>query len=378
LADFDVLIAGAGPAGAATAISLADFAPELRVCIADLPAADGLRVGETVPPQIKPILEHLKLWPSFQADLHRPSYRTVSAWGGAELASNEFLFHAHQVGWRLDRARFDAMLRTAAAARATRIAARVDAVAREGAEWRLHLSDGTRHTARFVVDASGRGGSIARTQGVRADTRDRLVGSVMLFADAPDDGMGLLIETFAGGWWYTAALPDHRRIVACMSDADLVRPIGIGALPGWIERLNETRHIRYALGAARPLGTPQLRAAGSRHIVRDTALPLLCVGDAASCFDPVSGQGIFKALRGGVFASYAIADSLRGNQKAAARFRRFVNGEFAAYVETLGHYYALEQRWPDRPFWQRRNGSLAHHCNDVAVSADAASRSTAS
>jgi flavin-dependent dehydrogenase len=374
LAEFDVLIAGAGPAGAATAISLADFAPELRVCIADLPAVDGLRVGETVPPQIKPILEHLKVWPCFEADRHRASYRTLSAWGGAELVSNEFLFQAHQVGWRLDRARFDAMMRAAAASRATSMAARVDTVTREGSEWRLHLGDGTRHTARFVVDASGRGGTIARTQGVRADTRDRLVGSVMLFADAPDDGMGLLIETFAGGWWYTAALPDHRRIAACMSDADLVRPLGIGTLQGWIERLNETRHVRHAIGAARPLGTPQLRAAGSRHIVRDTALPLLCVGDAASCFDPVSGQGIFKALRGGVFASYAIADSLRGNQNAAMRFRRFVKSEFTAYVETLGHYYGLEQRWPDRPFWQRRNGSPPRHSNDAVVSSDAASR----
>lgn len=377
MAEFDVLIAGAGPAGAATAISLADFAPELRVCIADLPAVDGLRVGETVPPQVKPVLEHLKLWPDFQADLHRPSYRTVSAWGGAELAGNEFLFHAHQVGWRLDRARFDAMLRTAAAARATCIAAKVDAVAREESEWRVHLSDGTRHTARFVVDASGRGAIIARTQGVRAATRDRLAGSVMLFADAPDDGMGLLVETFAGGWWYTAALPDHHRIVACMSDADLVRPLGIGTLRGWIERLNETRHVRHVLGGARPLGAPQLRAAGSRNIVRDTALPLLCVGDAASCFDPVSGQGIFKALRGGVFASYAIADCLRGNQNAAARFRRFVKSEFAAYVETLRHYYALEQRWPDRPFWQRRNGSQARHADDIDVAADAPSLSAA-
>ena len=58
--DFDVLIAGAGPAGAAAAISLADFAPSLSVCIADAPATDALRVGETLPPQIKPILEHLE------------------------------------------------------------------------------------------------------------------------------------------------------------------------------------------------------------------------------------------------------------------------------------------------------------------------------
>ena len=62
---FDVLIAGAGPAGAATAISLARFAPDLRVCIADAAADDGLRVGETLPPRIKPILEHLGVWHTF-------------------------------------------------------------------------------------------------------------------------------------------------------------------------------------------------------------------------------------------------------------------------------------------------------------------------
>jgi flavin-dependent dehydrogenase len=73
----------------------------------------------------------------------------------------------------------------------------------------------------------------------------------------------------------------------------------------------------------------------------------------------VSGQGIFKALRGGIFASYAIADALRGGDQApVARFRSFVADEFATYREKLNHYYGLEQRWPDHPFWRRRAGSL--------------------
>jgi 2-polyprenyl-6-methoxyphenol hydroxylase-like FAD-dependent oxidoreductase len=359
LAEFDVLIAGAGPAGAATAISLADFAPELRVGIADAPATDNLRVGETVPPQIKLPLQHLGLWPAFEADRHRPSYRMVSAWGGPELVSNEFLFQTQQVGWRLDRARFDTMMRTAAAARATTIPAKIDTVVREESGWGISLSDGARHSARFVVDATGRGSVVAHAQGVQLETCDQLAGSVMLFDDAPDDGTGPLIESFGDGWWYTAALPNHRRIVACMSDADLVRPLGIGKLQGWTKALGETRHVRAAVGAARPVGSPALRAAGSRQIVRDTTLPMLCVGDAASCFDPVSGQGIFKALRGGIFASYAIADTLRGgNQNPVERFRSFVAREFATYRETLDHYYGLEQRWPDRPFWRRRAGAL--------------------
>jgi hypothetical protein len=92
----------------------------------------------------------------------------------------------------------------------------------------------------------------------------------------------------------------------------------------------------------------------------------------------VSGQGIFKALRGGIFASYAIADSLRGgDQGAVARFRSFVADEFATYREKLNHYYGLERRWPDRPFWRRRAGAL--HSREVSYgqSAQAVSQSLA-
>jgi flavin-dependent dehydrogenase len=313
-----------------------------------------VRVGETLPPQIKPVLEHLQVWRAFEAGRHRPSYRTVSAWGGPELLSNEFLSQAHQVGWRLDRARFDATLLTKAAERATHIAATVTDTAWVDAAWRVRLDDGASHTARFLVDATGRGAALARRNGVRFENLDRLAGSAMLFDQVSDDGAGLLIETFSDGWWYTAALPEGRRIVAAMSDADLVRALGLNKSDGFMQALGATTHVAHALAAARPLGPPLLRPAGSRHITRDTALPLLCVGDAASCFDPVSGQGIFKALRCGILASYAVGDHLCGDDTGLKRYRRFIADEFAGYRKTLREYYAMEQRWAERPFWRRR------------------------
>ena len=71
----------------------------------------------------------------------------------------------------------------------------------------------------------------------------------------------------------------------------------------------------------------------------------------------MSGQGIVKALRSGIFAAYAIGDLLcRGDARGLARYRSFVTSEFAGYRATLRDYYAIERRWPDRPFWQRRRG----------------------
>jgi flavin-dependent dehydrogenase len=88
----------------------------------------------------------------------------------------------------------------------------------------------------------------------------------------------------------------------------------------------------------------------------DTLQPLLCVGDAASSFDPVSGQGIVKALRSAIFASYAIGDWLKRNDSGGLqRYRAFIKAEFAAYRLTLHEYYASERRWPTSAFWQRRH-----------------------
>src|SRR5712675_409350 len=70
VASFDVLIAGAGPAGCATALSLANFAPNLRVGLVDGSVAGHARIGEAVPPPIRPVLVHLGVWDAFIAAGH--------------------------------------------------------------------------------------------------------------------------------------------------------------------------------------------------------------------------------------------------------------------------------------------------------------------
>lgn len=357
MADFDVLIAGAGPAGCAAAISLGRFAPKLRVGLIGAPPP-GPRIGETVPPQIKPMLDHLGLWPAFAADGHAPSYRTLSAWGGPALLSNEFLFQTQQVGWRLDRARFDAMMLRGAAS-AQYIAGKAKKLAPLSDGWSVRTDDGATYMARAVVDATGRAAALTRLNGLRAERIDRLVACFVFCDNHGGDG-DLTIEAARDGWWYTAALPDRRRVVAFMSDADIVRRLRLAERERFMRALREAGHIRAAVAGAEPPGSPQFAGAGSQRVTCDAAQTLICAGDAASCFDPVSGQGIVKALRSGVFASYAIADRLeRDDGTGLRRYAAFVASEFTAYRDTLRAYYTQEGRWPDSLFWKRRREAAA-------------------
>ncbi|HEU0215132.1 MAG TPA: tryptophan 7-halogenase [Stellaceae bacterium] len=360
VADFDVLIAGAGPAGCATAMSLADFAPELRVGVADAGAVGEHRIGETVPPQIEPVLAHLGLRELFLRGGHCPSYRTMASWGRGRLGTNEFLLHAHQTGWRLDRAAFDGMLVDAASARAACfLKANAKALVQGPEGWRLSLSDGTEHRARFVVDATGNPATLARQCGLARTNIDRLVGCSLRVGSRSDGTEGLMIESFPEGWWYTSAVPRGGRVVVCMTDADHARSLRLSRVDRFTELLSRTSHVRRVVEIGQAPGRPTIAPASSRLIAIDPALPLLCVGDAGSRYDPVSGQGIVKALRSGIFASYAIADWLcRRDQRGLARYRLMLNHEFAAYRETLQQFYALEQRWPANPFWHRRHGGL--------------------
>jgi 2-polyprenyl-6-methoxyphenol hydroxylase-like FAD-dependent oxidoreductase len=347
-------------------LSLAAFAPELRVGLVDASGLGAAHIGETVPPPIKPVLVHLGVWDVFAAAGHCPSYRTVAAWGDPRLTGNEFLVHTEQAGWRLDRTAFNGMLVQAAGFRvAAHLRAKVVALAHEAHGWCVSLSDGTTHTAHFIVDATGRAATLARRCGFRPVNLDRLIGCWLTVASCSDGTEGLMIETFAEGWWYTAATPGGGRVIACMTDADRVRPLGLSCGEGFARLLAETRHVRRVADINLPLGRPMIWPAGSRQLEGTTPLPLLCVGDAAICYDPLSGQGIVKALRCGIFASYGIADWLRNRDtRGLARYRLMLECEFVAYSRALRDYYAQEQRWPDRPFWRRRNGASlgGDHC----------------
>lgn len=353
---FDVAIIGGGPGGSATAISLRAHAPSLSVTLIEASHYDGFRVGETLPPPTRSILDHLQVWNEFQRLSPREVFGTSAVWGNATPADNDFFFMPANMGWHLERNSFDAMLAGVASDRGASLVldASVDAVEQSGSGWRLTLSTGATATARFIVDATG-GAVFARRLGARFESLDRLVGIVRFFEGSADDSR-LFVEAFEHGWWYTAGLPNGKRIAACVTDADLARQLKLGEITEWERRLMSAPAIASRLEECQPSGPLVIRSSASRRLEPVAGERWLAVGDSASRFDPLSSQGILKAMRGGIFASYAISSCLlRDDDSDLRRYRRYVTEEFRSYCEVRTRYYREEQRWPTSEFWRRRH-----------------------
>lgn len=360
--DYDVFIIGAGPAGTAAAISLCDIIPGIRICISDGGKTAAFRIGESIPPPIQPFLDQLGVTQAFAQARHNPSFRTLSAWGSARLECNEFLLQVHQTGWRLDRAQFDSMLKAEAIRRgAIIVSAQVASLDGKAHDWRIDCSSTGKFSARYIVDASGSAAIVARWLKLVPHRLDRLIACAVFFdrqtqqsestdADAP------MIEACQYGWWYTAAIPGDKRVAMLMTDVDIARQLGVARMPAWLQHLSLTTHIKACTDTRFPLTKPLVFPAASRYFAGDYPLGIVPTGDALSRFDPLSSQGIVKALRSALYASYAIADHyLKGDTMGFSKYFTVMQNEFEAYTATWQHYYRQEQRWPDEPFWQRRH-----------------------
>lgn len=348
-----VAVFGGGIAGAAAALRLAQGG--MRPLWIAPPRGDRFIPGEHLSASAIPLLKTLGSDAILRAQVHRHAHSTYSAWGSDTLVARNAIVQLEGPPTVLDRGAFEDTLGVqAVAAGAVRLDHHVGDVSVVDGRWRL-MVQGDAVDAGFVFDATGRKAIVASQFATRFQA-DRLGCQYALFARQGTDTPRpvTLIEAEARGWWYMSVLADGRAVVNFYSDADIA-----GFATAQLEaQAHQTQAIAAYLadyGYVRQ-GTARRITTNSSWIAPAIGAGWVAVGDASAAFDPLSSHGMTTALWSGIEA----ADAFAAQDKARMhRYADSVAKGVQDYLLARADVYRRERRWPDSPFWARRNGPEA-------------------
>jgi flavin-dependent dehydrogenase len=353
----DVLIVGAGPAGAVAALNLAPFC---RVIAIDRLSIPRERIGESLPGAARRLLADMGLLEGFLQDGHLPRHAMRGAWGDAEPVERDALRDPDGNGWTLDRARFERRLRAVACARGASLLApaRLLELSHTGDAWLAAVTCEGRPTTlrvRIVVDAGGRASRALARHGARRVVGDQLICASVRAHRARLPAALTQIEAEAEGWWYASPLPGGGGVLAFHTDADLP---AASVSRSAVELLQRAKGLPMLSAFVEDFVAEELRvrvcAAQSSWLESAAGEAWIACGDAALAVDPLAAQGLFHALYTGLAAAETITRYLNGEPRSLQEYAEEIKNIQAVFRLHLSAWYRIERRWQDSPFWLRR------------------------
>ena len=381
--NYSVAIIGGGPAGCACALALAQ-AGVTDIVIIEADDYSHFRIGESIPPEALLLLQALGVDQAFLQQNHAPCFGNCSYWGSDKRGYNDTIMNPLGHGWHLDRSKFNFFLAMQASERGVHLLpnTKLSGSIPDAAGFNLALTQNSSKNknpiiihADFVVDASGTRAVFARQRGsfklndlslVCMAARFPVLNHDQLNGEKLNDEKlnhnnersGLThMEAVEHGWWYGAHLPDRSLLLTFYSHASTVKAQRLQHTENWLALLAAATNSMQMLnnstasvGGCQAAGGIQSFVAPSYCLNQISGRNWLAIGDAASAWDPITSQGISKAMANGIAAAQAI-----GNLNDEFTFAQTIKKMHQDYLFMRSQLYQLEQRWPESSFWKKQH-----------------------
>lgn len=388
--DYDVIVAGAGPAGstAATFVAMQGY----RVLLLEKQTMPAYKIGESLlPATVHGICPMLGVSEELKRANFVPKRGGTFVWGKGRKTW-DFLFAASSklpgptsMAYQVERMKFDSILLENAKRKGvdvreqhsiTGLITERDRVA--GVEYRN--SAGTSHFARsrYVVDASGHQTTLARYAGERMYSK--FFQNVALFGyyrgggrlPAPNQG-NILCACFEHGWFWYIPLSESLTSVGAVISKDKAPMLQCNYETVMDELIHACPAIHALLSNASrvvegPYGELRVRKDYSYLHTSFWKQGLVLIGDAACFIDPVFSSGVHLATYSALLAARSINSSLRGDIEEESCFSEFearYRREYSHFYDFLIAFYDLSSD-VESYFWKARKVTNSPESANIA------------
>jgi len=358
----DVVIAGGGPAGATIARLLAGFGYD--IVLLEKRQFPRHQIGESLTPQILPLLDFLGVRQQVEAAGFLRMIGHTVCWGNTQPRTAYYSPDHSRYGFQAWRADFDTLLLAHARAAGVQVyegcaveSVRVDAHTSVSVSTRL----GTIET-KFFIDASGHAGILARQNLRQRDDTYKTLALTGYWQNATGpsgaDFANTLLETYGDGLAWSAPLHNGLRNVTLLTDWQAGTKIRRTGLPEFYRaELQQAPYISAFLASAHLFHPPQVFDA-TWYTASDFAGGcFLLVGDAGLFIDPLSSEGVHKAMASAITGAI-VTNTILKRPTMTPHAIRFYNesqqSTYESHYTQSAQYYQEEQRWLDHPFWRIR------------------------
>ncbi|NVK64131.1 MAG: NAD(P)/FAD-dependent oxidoreductase [Flavobacteriales bacterium] len=356
----DILIVGGGIAGCIAAISLVG---SHRVTLIDKRLEPIERIGESLAPAAKRVLSELDLLQELESQsppIFRQNFAMQSYWGSDTVQVVDHMRNPDGYVKSLDRKAFEQFLRNSAESRGVEClwgtALQSSAFDETKQTWSVEVKsnegEALQISANYIIDASGRQSHFARSIGVKREVVDKLIACWVTLPNAEENKMST-IASGPNGWWYSAVVPNGKRVVAFHTDSDLFDKSALKSVDSFLDFAQENEQMRKILqGREEEIEYQGITAANSTKLQVVAGKRWAAIGDAAVSLDPLSSQGMFNAMASAMQLKHLIAEC-SFKDEVARLYSQQMEQVWEQYLHHRSVFYGGETRWLSE-FWRRR------------------------